>query len=148
MSESEANLENLSSIFDKLNDIREQSLTTSREIVRECSKSIRNIHRNDEVSAKEHIENARKKLENLKSISSDVSEISYAGYVLDAEREFVEAVMFYTFEVSGYIEPFNNFNVHPSSYIQGIGDTIGEWRRKALDHLRNCLLYTSDAADE
>ena len=137
MSESEANLENLSSIFDKLNDIREQSLSTSREIVRECSKSIRNIHRNDEVSAKEHIENARKKLENLKSISSDVSEISYAGYVLDAEREFVEAVMFYTFEVSGYIEPFNNFNVHPSSYIQGIGDTIGEWRRKALDHLRN-----------
>ena len=137
MSESEANLENLSSIFDKLNDIREQSLTTSREIVRECSKSIRNIHRNDEFSAKEHIENARKKLENLKSISSDVSEISYAGYVLDAEREFVEAVMFYTFEVSGYIEPFNNFNVHPSSYIQGIGDTIGEWRRKALDHLRN-----------
>ena len=137
MSESEANLENLSSIYDKLNDIREQSLTTSREIVRECSKSIRNIHRNDEVSAKEHIENARKKLENLKSISSDVSEISYAGYVLDAEREFVEAVMFYTFEVSGYIEPFNNFNVHPSSYIQGIGDTIGEWRRKALDHLRN-----------
>jgi translin len=137
LSESEANLENLSSIFDKLNDIREQSLTTSREIVRECSKSIRNIHRNDEISAKEHIENARKKLENLKSISSDVSEISYAGYVLDAEREFVEAVMFYTFEVSGYIEPFNNFNVHPSSYIQGIGDTIGEWRRKALDHLRN-----------
>ena len=137
MSESEANLENLSSIFDKLNDIREQSLTTSREIVRECSKSIRNIHRNDEVSAKEHIENARKKLENLKNICSDVSEISYAGYVLDAEREFVEAVMFYTFEVSGYIEPFNNFNVHPSSYIQGIGDTIGEWRRKALDHLRN-----------
>jgi len=137
LSESEANLENLSSIFDKLNDIREQSLTTSRAIVRECSKSIRNIHRNDEVSAKEHIENARKKLENLKSISSDVSEISYAGYVLDAEREFVEAVMFYTFEVSGYIEPFNNFNVHPSSYIQGIGDTIGEWRRKALDHLRN-----------
>jgi translin len=137
LSELEVNLENLSSIFDKLNDIREQSLTTSREIVRECSKSIRNIHRNDEVSAKEHIENARKKLENLKSISSDVSEISYAGYVLDAEREFVEAVMFYTFEVSGYIEPFNNFNVHPSSYIQGIGDTIGEWRRKALDHLRN-----------
>jgi len=137
LSELEVNLENLSSIFDKLNDIREQSLTTSRAIVRECSKSIRNIHRNDEVSAKEHIENARKKLENLKSISSDVSEISYAGYVLDAEREFVEAVMFYTFEVSGYIEPFNNFNVHPSSYIQGIGDTIGEWRRKALDHLRN-----------
>ena len=100
-------------------------------------KSIRNVHRNDLVSAKEHIESAQNKIENLKNICSDISEISYAGYVLDAEREFVEAVLFYTFEISGHIEPYKKFNVHPSSYIQGIGDTIGEWRRKALDHLRN-----------
>ena len=137
MSELDSNLNNLSITFDKLNDIREQSLSISREIVRECSKSIRNIHRNDVSSAKEHIENAQNKIEKLKDISSDISEISYAGYVLDAEREFVEAVLFYTFDVNGYIEPYKKFNVHPSSYIQGIGDTIGEWRRKALDHLRN-----------
>ena len=137
MSESEANLENLSNAFDKLNDIREESLTMSREIVRDCSKSIRNIHRNDLSSAEKHIKSAQEKLNNLKSICSKISEISYAGYVLDAEREFVEAVMFYNFEVKGTIEPFSEFKLHPSSYIQGIGDTIGEWRRKALDHLRN-----------
>ena len=137
MSELESNLNNLSITFDKLNDIREQSLAISREIVRECSKSIRNIHRNDVSSAKEHMESAQNKIEKLKNICSDISEISYAGYVLDAEREFVEAVLFYNFDVNGYIEPYKKFNVHPSSYIQGIGDTIGEWRRKALDHLRN-----------
>ena len=103
MSELDSNLNNLSITFDKLNDIREQSLSISREIVRECSKSIRNIHRNDVSSAKEHIENAQNKIEKLKDISSDISEISYAGYVLDAEREFVEAVLFYTFDVNGYI---------------------------------------------
>ena len=137
MSELESNLNNLSITFDKLNDIREQSLAISREIVREGSKSIRNIHRNDVSSAKEHMESAQNKIEKLKNICSDISEISYAGYVLDAEREFVEAVLFYNFDVNGYIEPYKKFNVHPSSYIQGIGDTIGEWRRKALDHLRN-----------
>jgi len=137
LSELESNLNNLSITFDKLNDIREQSLAISREIVRECSKSIRNIHRNDVSSAKEHMESAQNKIEKLKNICSDISEISYAGYVLDAEREFVEAVLFYNFDVNGYIEPYKKFNVHPSSYIQGIGDTIGEWRRKALDHLRN-----------
>ena len=137
MSKFDSNLNNLSITFDKLNDIREQSLAISREIVRECSKSIRNIHRNDVSNAKEHIKIAQNKIEKLKNICSEVSEISYAGYVLDAEREFVEAVLFYTFEVNGYIEPYKKFNVHPSSYIQGIGDTIGEWRRKALDHLRN-----------
>ena len=62
MSESEANLENLSSAFDKLNDVREQSLTISREIVRECSKSIRNVHRNDISDAEKHIKSAQKKL--------------------------------------------------------------------------------------
>ena len=137
MPELESNLNNLSITFDKLNDIREQSLAISREIVRECSKSIRNIHRNDVSSAKEHMESAQNKIEKLKNICSDISEISYAGYVLDAEREFVEAVLFYNFDVNGYIEPYKKFNVHPSSYIQGIGDTIGEWRRKALDYLRN-----------
>ena len=137
MTQSEANFESLSSAFDKLNYVREQSLTISREIVRECSKSIRNVHRNDISSAEKHINSARKKLNNLKSICSEISEISYAGYVLDAEREFVEAVMFCNFELKGTIETFSEFDVHPSSYIQGIGDTIGEWRRKALDHLRN-----------
>ena len=62
MSESEANLENLSAAFDKLNDVREQSLTISREIVRECSKSIRNVHRNDISDAEKHIKSAQKKL--------------------------------------------------------------------------------------
>ncbi len=137
MTQSEANFESLSSAFDKLNYVREQSLTISREIVRECSKSIRNVHRNDISSAEKHINSARKKLNNLKSICSEISEISYAGYVLDAEREFVEAVMFCNFELKGTIETFSEFDVHPSSYIQGIGDTIGEWRRKTLDHLRN-----------
>ena len=81
MSESEANLENLSEAFDKLNDVREQSLTISREIVRECSKSIRNVHRNDISDAEKHIKSAQEKLNDLKSICSEISEISYAGYV-------------------------------------------------------------------
>lgn len=137
LSNLESNLNHLVDTFDTLNEIREQSLSTSREIVRDCSKSIRHIHRNDAKGSEEFIKSAKEKIDKLNKLSSEVSEISYAGYVLDAEREFVEAVMFYTFEVNGTIEPFTNFNVHASSYIQGIGDTIGEWRRKALEHLRN-----------
>ena len=60
-----ANLENLSKAFDKLNVVREQSLTISREIVRECSKSIRNVHRNDISDAEKHIKSAQEKLNNL-----------------------------------------------------------------------------------
>ena len=137
LSNSESNLNHLVDTFDNLNEIREQSLSTSREIVRDCSKSIRYMHRNDAKGSEEYINSAKEKIEKLNSLCREVSEISYAGYILDAEREFVEAVMFYSFEVNGTLEPFENFNVHASSYIQGIGDTIGEWRRKALEHLRS-----------
>ena len=112
MSESEANLENLSTAFDKLNDVREKSLTISREIVRECSKSIRNVHRNDISDAEKHIKSAQEKLNDLKSICSEISEISYAGYVLDAEREFVEAVMFTILKLKEQLNHFPN-----STYI-------------------------------
>ena len=145
MANLESNLNNLSETFDKLNEIRETSLTISRAIVRDCSKSIRFIHRNDIQGAKEFIDSAKKKITELKKLTENVSEISFAGYVLDAEREYVEAVLFYVYESKGYIEPFEKFNVHPSSYIQGIGDTIGEWRRKALDHLRNLELIKSES---
>jgi len=132
----EENLNNLNESFNELNKIREESLTISREIVQLSSKCIRSIHRNNFEIALNYIESASEKLIKLKQISKKVSEISYAGYVLDAEREYVEAVLFYKFEESGTLEPFKNFEVHPSSYIQGIGDTIGEWRRKALEMLR------------
>ena len=145
MANLESNLNNLSETFDKLNEIRETSLTISRAIVRDCSKSIRFIHRNDINGAEEFIDSAKKKITELKKLTENVSEISFAGYVLDAEREYVEAVLFYVYESRGYIEPFEKFNVHPSSYIQGIGDTIGEWRRKALDNLRNLELVKSES---
>ena len=101
--------------------------------------------RQDIKGAEEFIDNAKKKITELKKLTEKVSEISFAGYVLDAEREYVEAVLFYIYESKGYIEPFEKFNVHPSSYIQGIGDTIGEWRRKALDNLRNLELVKSES---
>ena len=145
MANLESNLNKLSETFDKLNEIRETSLTISRTIVRDCSKSIRFIHRNNIKGAEVFINSAKKQITELKKLTENVSEISFAGYVLDAEREYVEAVLFYVYESKGYIEPFDKFNVHPSSYIQGIGDTIGEWRRKALDHLRNLELKKSES---
>ena len=93
MANLESNLNNLSETFDKLNEIRETSLTISRAIVRDCSKSIRFIHRNDIKGAEEFIDSAKKKITELKKLTEKVSEISFAGYVLDAEREYVEAVL-------------------------------------------------------
>ena len=122
--------------FDKLNDIREQSLKLSREIIKSCSKSIRNVHRNNLDDAKQHLEEANKNYQDLHSSLKDIPELRFAGYVNDSERELIEAFLVFEFEKTSLLLEFEAMNVSASNYIQGLGDAIGEWRRKVLDSLR------------
>ena len=144
MSNIDKNLDSLIFSFDSINKIREESLTISREIIRDCSKSIRYLHRNERKESEEYLSRAENKLNKLKLITKEVPEINYAGYVIDAEREFVEASLFFIFETKYILESYENFKVHPSSYVQGIGDVIGEWRRKALENLRKLDLTSAE----
>ena len=122
--------------FDKLNDIREQSLKLSREIIKSCSKSIRNVHRNNLDEAKQHLDAANKNYQDLRSSLKDIPELRFAGYVNDSERELIEAFLVFEFEKTNSLVEFEGMNVSASNYIQGLGDAIGEWRRKVLDSLR------------
>ena len=63
LSNLESNLNHLVDTFDTLNEIREQSLSTSREIVRDCSKSIRHMHRNDAKGSEEFIKRAKENID-------------------------------------------------------------------------------------
>ena len=122
--------------FDKLNEIREQSLKLSREIIKSCSKSIRNAHRNDLGEAKTHLDVANNNYKKLQTSLEDIPELRFAGYVNDSERELIEAFLVYEFEKNNILLEFSTMNVSASNYIQGLGDAIGEWRRKVLDKLR------------
>lgn len=122
--------------FDKLNEIREQSLKLSREIIKSCSKSIRNVHRNDLAEAKTNLDEANNNYKKLQTSLKDIPELRFAGYVNDSERELIEAFLVYEFEKNNILLEFSTMNVSASNYIQGLGDAIGEWRRKVLDKLR------------
>ncbi len=122
--------------FDKLNDIREQSLKLSREIIKSCSKSIRNVHRNNLDEAKQHLDRANNNYKKLQTLLKDIPELRFTGYVNDSERELIEAFLVYEFEKNNVLLEFSKMNVSASNYIQGLGDAVGEWRRKVLDKLR------------
>ena len=66
----------------------------------------------------------------------DIPELRFAGYVNDSERELIEAFLVFEFEKTNSLLEFDGMNVSASNYIQGLGDAIGEWRRKVLDSLR------------
>ena len=69
-------------------------------------------------------------------IAYDYPMIKYNGFVVDAEKEMVEASLVLTFEKDNILLFPSELNVSSVGYIGGLGDAIGEWRRRALDLLR------------
>ena len=94
--------------------------------------------------AKIHLKEAEKKNTHLKRSLKNSPELRFAGYIVEAEKELVEASLVYGYELNGHILSYKEMDVSASSYIQGIGDAIGEWRRKALDHLRKLDLENGE----
>ena len=74
--------------FDKLNEIREQSLKLSREIIKSCSKSIRNVHRNDLAEAKTNLDEAN----NMKSLSEKKLE-EYNIILENSKKEVIKILL-------------------------------------------------------
>ena len=100
LSNSESNLNHLVDTFNTLNEIREQSLSISREVVRDCSKSIRFMHRNDAKGSEDYINSAKEKIDKLEVLYDRKHELrkvnidgSYPDYFLENKDKFKEFIL-------------------------------------------------------
>ena len=82
------------------------------------------------------MDKANNNYKKLQTSLKDIPELRFTGYVNDSERELIEAFLVYEFEKNNVLLEFSKMNVSASNYIQGLGDAVGEWRRKVLDKLR------------
>ena len=126
----------LKNSFDSIYTVREESLKISRQAIQYASKSIRSVHRSELIEAEEFLIECQKCLSELMIITYDYPMIKYNGFVVDAEKEMVEASLVLTFEKDNILLLPSELNVSSVGYIGGLGDAIGEWRRRALDLLR------------
>ena len=126
----------LKNSFDSIYTVREESLKISRQAIQYASNSIRSVHRSELIEAEEFLIECQKCLSELMIITYDYPMIKYNGFVVDAEKEMVEASLVLTFEKDNILLFPSELNVSSVGYIGGLGDAIGEWRRRALDLLR------------
>ena len=119
----------LKNSFDSIYNIREDSLQYA-------SKSIRSVHRQELNEAEEYLIECQKCLSELMILTYDYPMIKYNGFVVDAEKEMVEASLVLTFEKDSILLFPSELNVSAVGYVGGLGDAIGEWRRRSLDLLR------------
>ena len=133
----EALAEKIRLYFSAKDAAREKALRLSREIIRYSANTIRAVHRQEETSAKQLLASAKAL---LKELADDVlkknNDLSYAGFVHDAQKEVVEASCTLAIVSSQPLPEPEALGVSYPAYLNGLGESVGELRRYILDSLR------------
>ena len=135
--------DNLDSIADHLrqnltaiDQAREKALPLSREVIRHCSRAIRTIHRQEFDQAKELLQSARQLLGEAGQAVAAYTELNFAGFIRDAQKEFAEGSITLALVTGQQLPRPDELGVDPAAYLNGLGEAVGELRRYLLDSMR------------
>ena len=149
---------NLKKAFSDINELleilyqdREEILRISRDIVRDCSIAIKNIHRKEFDNFHERINTIKNKHKELVRLVNKNPGIFFK-YLKTPEQEFAESLTFYSIISKEEIPLPIELKIDPLNFLLGLADVIGELRRYALDNIRNSqvedLNYILENMDE
>ena len=126
----------ISNLFDTLYNSREKILRLSRNIVRDCSISIKHIHRKEFSLVQEKKKKIEIDLETLNSLVNENPGV-FSKFLKTPEQEYTELVVFYSIVNDIDIPSPSELKISPLNFALGLADVIGELRRYALDNIRN-----------
>ena len=115
---------------------REKVLPLCREVIRHCSQAIRTIHRQEFNQAAELLKSGRNLLGEVAQIAASCSELGYAGFVRDAQKEFAEGSITLALVAGKQLPSPDELSVDAAAYLNGLGEAVGELRRYLLDSMR------------
>jgi len=134
---------------------REQAFALSRDVVRLSANAIRAVHRREFEAAEGLLAKARSNLKQAAEALAEHKDIFHAGFVHDAQKEFAEAHTTLALIAGRPLPTPDDLGVMGASYLNGLGETVGELRRHLLDSLRagdiqhceECLTAMGDIHD-
>jgi translin len=115
---------------------RELTLDVSRRATRQCALSIRAVHRGEFEVAEGHIAEARDLVDQAREATKGHAAIRHAGFLLDAEKELVEAHLTLAYVARRPAPTADELGVEPAAYLNGMCEAASELRRQVLDRLR------------
>jgi translin len=118
------------------NSIRVDTQESMRKATSLSKQAILLIHQKKYDEAEKFIAEAKDKISSLRALSKRYPEIIYGGMYSAALQEYSEACIFLLLvKESRFVTPAE-INVPSTDYVLGLADVIGEYRRLALDNLR------------
>jgi translin len=119
------------------NEAREIGLPACRRVIRASGSAIRSVHRLESAEASAFIADAERALREAQGALADHPAVAYAGFLSDAEKEFVEAKLTFAFVDGSPLPSAATLAVMPPSWLKGLAEATSEMRRHLLDRLRS-----------
>lgn len=123
---------------------RERAIAESRKVIRAAANAIRALHRSQWDDAAALISEAGDRLANIAAALSENPELLSHAVVHDAEKEYAEACITRAVFTGEPMPGFQALGVDPVPYLHGLGESVGEMRRRMLDLLRDEKLAEAD----
>ncbi|MFW9864516.1 MAG: haloacid dehalogenase [Candidatus Thorarchaeota archaeon] len=125
----------ISKLLELLYHDREEILHLSRDIVRDCSIGIKNIHRKEFDKFHEKLNLIKNHHENLVKLI-EKNRGFFSKYLKTPEQEMTELIAFYSIINNKDIPSPSELGIDPLNFALGLADVVGELRRYALDNIR------------
>ena len=126
----------IDSILSAREELRDNLIKAGRDIIKLSGWAINALHRGSLEEARRYVEDMEAKTREFIGLARRDSSLWHSGFVNNVLSEYVEARAFYDIVVRGVVPGPEELGVGEVAYLQGIGDTLGELRRLALDFMR------------
>jgi len=123
---------------------RELALKNCRKIIQASSKAIRALHRGDVPTADELLASGRALIDEAEAPLKDHRDIYHAGFFYDAVKEYAEAELTKALVLGEPLPLPSDLGLHAVPYLKGLGEAVGELRRRLLDQLRKGELIVAE----
>jgi translin len=105
-------------------------------VIRAAANGIRALHRSEWDEAESLISESGQILTHITESLAENPELMSHAVVLDAEKEYAEARITRAIFTGSEVPSFDGLGIDPVPYLHGLGEAVGEMRRRMLDLLR------------
>jgi translin len=118
------------------NQAREAALPRCRSVIRLSGSAIKAVHRLEFERAAAALDDAGAALDEVHAALAGQPAIEHAGFLHDAEKEYVEARCVVALTTGGQLPGPAALGVGGPAYLRGLAEAASELRRHLLDRLR------------
>jgi len=125
------------SILDSRFAARERAISESRKVIRAAANTIRALHRSEWDEAERLVTESGTLLTSITDALETNPELLSHAVVQDAAKEYAEARITQAIFTGSDTPSFGDLGIDPVPYLHGLGEAVGEMRRRMLDLLRD-----------